>query len=222
MKKPPLTKAVFAAAALRCFERYGPQRTSMIDIAEEAGASRQSIYRFFPDRSELIQYILDERITAVALSLKSKFEKFETLEEVLVEGSMLSLRTAAEDRLLQAIMTHAADHDVEQFMLRGTTAINNAMDFVWSPALDKARAEGLISSDLSNQYILEWLRHVHSAVRLRDDLQESQRRQMLQDFLVPSIMRTGAASQRPESDKARYPRPVELSPQKRTRRRAEA
>jgi AcrR family transcriptional regulator len=31
-------------AAVRCFERYGPQRTSMSDIAEEAGISRRTLY----------------------------------------------------------------------------------------------------------------------------------------------------------------------------------
>ena len=192
----------------------------MIDIAEEAGASRQSIYRFFPDRSELIQYILDQRITDVALSLKAKFEQFRSIEEVLVEGSIVSLKTAQEDHLLETIMNHAADHDVEQFMLRGTSAINNAMNFVWSPALDKAKAEGRISPDLSNDYILEWVRHVHSTIRLRDDLKESQRRRMLQDFLVPSIVRGPPAAKRVPGPRAPVAKAVQRPRQTGARRRA--
>jgi len=30
-------------AAIRCFERFGPQRTSMNDIADEAGISRRAL-----------------------------------------------------------------------------------------------------------------------------------------------------------------------------------
>src|SRR6202789_4158355 len=103
MKKPLLTKATFAAAALRCFERYGPQRTSMADIAEEVGASRQSIYRFFEDRSSLILYILNERITALAVSLEKEFKKYTSLEQALVDGTIISMRVAAGDDMMNSI-----------------------------------------------------------------------------------------------------------------------
>ena len=49
-------------AAVRCFERYGPQRTSMNDIADEAGISRRTLYRIFGDRSDLIETLLHRRL----------------------------------------------------------------------------------------------------------------------------------------------------------------
>jgi AcrR family transcriptional regulator len=61
------------AAALRCFERYGAKRTSLDDVAEEAGLSRQSVYRAFESRSALIQFILDQRIQAMGAALQSYF-----------------------------------------------------------------------------------------------------------------------------------------------------
>ena len=51
------TRHEIVDAAVRCFERYGPQRTSMRDIAEEAGISRRTLYRVFDDRSALIEEI---------------------------------------------------------------------------------------------------------------------------------------------------------------------
>ena len=107
-------------------------------------------------------------------------------------------------------------------MMRGTTAINSAMELVWAPALNKARLQGRIAPGLSNEYILEWVRHVHSAIRLRNDLKESQRRQMFQDFLVPSILRGAAAAQRPETFESSPPQAAPPSGPDRARRRAEA
>lgn len=51
----------------------------MADIADEAGISRQSVYRFFEDRSTLIQYILNRRISGMADSLVAQFRKYKQM-----------------------------------------------------------------------------------------------------------------------------------------------
>mmetsp|Transcript_4268 Transcript_4268/g.7714 ORF Transcript_4268/g.7714 Transcript_4268/m.7714 type:complete len:192 (+) Transcript_4268:790-1365(+) len=43
-----------AAAALRVFARYGLKRTTMNDIAEEAGVVRQTLYNVFANKDEVI------------------------------------------------------------------------------------------------------------------------------------------------------------------------
>lgn len=41
-------------AAERCFERWGAAKTSIDDVANEAGLSRATVYRYIRNRSELI------------------------------------------------------------------------------------------------------------------------------------------------------------------------
>jgi len=41
-------------AALRVFSRYGVKRTSMSDIAEEAGVSRQTLYKAFRSKDDVL------------------------------------------------------------------------------------------------------------------------------------------------------------------------
>jgi AcrR family transcriptional regulator len=183
-----LTREGIAAAAIRCFERYGPHRTSMADIADEANISRQSVYRFFEDRSTLIQYILNERISVMAESLRAPFSKFKTIEEALVEGSLISLRTSRKDKLFTEIVTASTDHSIEVFLMRTTEDIRTAMAQLWTPILDKARADGLIRAGITNEKILAWIRSVHTVLTIRDDLDEKAQRQMLQDFFVPSVV----------------------------------
>lgn len=192
--KKTVTREAIAEAAIRCFESYGPQRTSMADIADEAGFSRQSVYRFFEDRSALIQYILNQRISAMAESLKPHFAKYKTIEEALVDGSILSLRSSRNDPLFVKIVTTSTDHSLELFLFRGTDDIRRVMLSYWAPILDKARSNGRIDAAMTNERIMEWVRHVHTILMLRDDQDERVQRQMLKDFFVPSIVQGDGAS----------------------------
>jgi len=187
-RKNAVTREAIAEAAIRCFESYGPQRTSMADIADEAGFSRQSVYRFFEDRSALIQYILNQRISAMGESLKPHFAKYRTIEDALVDGSIVSLRASRNDPLFVKIVTTSTDHGLELFLFRGTEDIRSVMLSYWAPILNKARAEGCIRASLTNERIMEWVRHVHTILMLRDDQDEKAQRQMLKDFFVPSIV----------------------------------
>ena len=42
-------------AARACFLRFGTEKTSMSDVAREAGLSRGTVYRYFDDRADLIE-----------------------------------------------------------------------------------------------------------------------------------------------------------------------
>jgi AcrR family transcriptional regulator len=45
---------MIAAAALRVFSRYGLSRTTMADVAEEAGVVRQTLYNVFATKNDVI------------------------------------------------------------------------------------------------------------------------------------------------------------------------
>ena len=82
------SKQIIIEAAARCFEQYGPQRTSMDDIAEAAGISRKTLYRVFDDRPKLIQAILQWRWAKIAKKLQNRVAKASCFEEALLEGSV--------------------------------------------------------------------------------------------------------------------------------------
>jgi|HubBroStandDraft_3_1064219.scaffolds.fasta_scaffold93548_2 AcrR family transcriptional regulator len=185
--KVALSRAVFAEAAIRCFQKYGSHRTSMSDIADEAGASRQSVYRFFEDRSTLIQYILNKRISLMGEALRSVFNTYASLPEAIVEGSLASLTIGWSDELYLEIISHNTDHGLELFLYRGTKEIHQIMMEIWGPLLDRARASGELRQDLTNSQIVDWIRHVHASLAIRDDLDAAARRKILENFLLPSV-----------------------------------
>src|SRR5262245_38300508 len=44
-------------AARNCFVRYGTAKTSMADVARDAGVSRGTVYRYFADRAALAEAV---------------------------------------------------------------------------------------------------------------------------------------------------------------------
>ncbi|MEN8722205.1 MAG: TetR/AcrR family transcriptional regulator [Alphaproteobacteria bacterium] len=181
------TKDRIADAAVSCFKQYGPQRTSMADIAEAAGVSRMTLYRAFEDRPTLVSYILDRILADLAEEPRAKIQSFDTVEEALVEGSIVSLKVGQQDELFTTIVLKDTNHSVEQYMLRGSPKVREGMMQTWGPVFEKARAQHAIRTDLNDARLVELIISVHSLLFMRDDQTDDERRQFLQDFLVPAV-----------------------------------
>jgi len=173
-------------AAARCFEQYGPQRTSMDDIAEAAGISRKTLYRIFNDRPKLIQAVLESRWAKIAKKIQRRIAKATSFEEALLEGSVTAVSAARSDKLTNDIIHKATDHNLEQFLLRGNERIYKANQDIWLTAIEEARREGAIKPHLSNDRIIEIIASIHALLLMRDDTPVKQRA-FLKDVLLPAI-----------------------------------
>lgn len=187
-EKIAANRQAVADAAVRCFQRYGVHRTSMTDVADEAGMSRQSVYRLFPSRPGLLEYIVGQRIAAMAENLKTYFAEVGSLEEALVEGSLLSVRIGAEDQLFAEIVNQSGEHKLEQFLFRGSKDIQKMMLGLWGPVLNKARSDGKLRAGVTNEQAVAWIRNQHAVLMIRED-DEATRRRHLEAFVVPSLVR---------------------------------
>ncbi len=91
-------------AALRCFETYGPRRTTMDDVARESGLGRATIYRRFPTKGDLVTGVLLREARRFFAELDEAVAALPTLAERLVEGFAVALRISREQRLVNRLM----------------------------------------------------------------------------------------------------------------------
>jgi AcrR family transcriptional regulator len=87
-------------AALRCIARWGITKTTLDDVAREAGCSRATIYRAFPGGKQSVVYATGERELRRFLD--------ELSAKVAAAGSLHELLTIALVEGVTAIGTHEA------------------------------------------------------------------------------------------------------------------
>lgn len=180
-------------AAIRCFERYGPQRTSMSDIAEEAGISRRTLYRAFDDRRALVEQLLFRRLMALGATVRERIDSATDIDDALVDGSVFSVEAAEADALFIEVVSREHDRSIERFLV-GDERLRLAIVDVWRPTLAAGRKAGRVRSELSDERIVELIMSVQSIAQVRDDLDPEGRRDLFRDLLIPAILLPTAPS----------------------------
>ena len=160
----------------------------MIDIARALGVTRQTVHRLFETRAAVLEAVAEERIEMAAKKLRRAFADYDDIQDALVRGSLKSLAVGRSDPVLDDIQQQA-DHSVDQYMFRGSPRVQELMVDLWGPVLDKARTIGQIREDIDNENAVEWIRNVHAMLNMRADYSETKKTKMLQDFLVPAIVK---------------------------------
>jgi AcrR family transcriptional regulator len=193
-RKGNISREEVLDAALRCSKKFGVARTRIVDVAEEAGISRQTIYRLFATREEIFERIAGERMIAIANKLREQFSRYTSLREALIKGSEISVQMGRSDELLNEIFMQVGGHDLNHFFFAATADVHQHMLELWSPLLDKAREAGELRPGLTNEKAVEWIRNIHGMLNVRDDYDSARRQEVLETFLVPSLLENPSAS----------------------------
>lgn len=109
-------------AAAQAFMRYGVKRTSMGDIAEEAGVARQTLYNVYGTKDEIFSATLDFFHHKTMIALLEALKATDTLREQM--DLVLELTIVAPFRQLRAL-PHMEEFD-EGFNTMGKGAIERS------------------------------------------------------------------------------------------------
>ena len=75
-------------AAFACFKRKGIERTTMSDVAREAGITRPTLYKYFRNKGDLLLTAIDREALDFAQAVVNHARGFSTLEARIVETIM--------------------------------------------------------------------------------------------------------------------------------------
>ncbi|MDH7943435.1 helix-turn-helix domain-containing protein [Pseudohongiella sp. SYSU M77423] len=90
-------------AAMRVVLRYGMARTTMSDVAQEAGISRQTLYAIFSSKDELLRAIIRHLANRTVAEIEAEFARTSDLGERLdaviwqIAGRSFELLRASPD-----------------------------------------------------------------------------------------------------------------------------
>ena len=81
----PKTRHQFINAAKTLFVRKGYDETTMIDIAEEAGLSRRTLYSYFESKVEVFQAVINSEVEKVLAQLSEIAKQNLPVQQKIVE-----------------------------------------------------------------------------------------------------------------------------------------
>ena len=119
--RPPQPEAArerLLDAASRCIARDGLTATGIAAVADEAGVSRPTVYRYFKDRDALVDAALLRAGTAQLARMKAHIARFSTPEGKAVEAMLFVLREMPRDPVLRQAWNAPL---VEATIVRGFT-----------------------------------------------------------------------------------------------------
>jgi AcrR family transcriptional regulator len=175
-------------AAERCIERHGIRKTTMDDIAREAGISRPSIYRFFTDREELLVALTEEHSHLLTAKAHRYLARQKSFEDSLVEGLLYIADHGNRDPFTRFLVA-PEDQDFAARIGSTHTAAELSGEF-WGPLLDDAEASGEMRSGLDRQQVNLWLANVGlmlMSLQRADNANIGTYRSMIRDLVAPAF-----------------------------------
>jgi AcrR family transcriptional regulator len=104
------TRVRIVDAALACLARQGLGKTTVDDIAREAGFSRATLYRTFPGgKDAVIAAVVETEVARLFSSLAVVMGEATDLEDVLVSGMVESARRLSGHGALAFLLIHEPD-----------------------------------------------------------------------------------------------------------------
>jgi AcrR family transcriptional regulator len=97
-------KSRLCSAALACLKRQGIEKTTMSDIAKEAGIARPTLYKYFKNIEEVLSTAIDIEAYNFAESVVKHAKKFATIEERIVETIIYVVEELPKDPNLSIII----------------------------------------------------------------------------------------------------------------------
>ncbi|GAB2832479.1 TetR/AcrR family transcriptional regulator [Lentzea nigeriaca] len=91
-------------AATACIDRAGLARTSLSDVAAEAGVTRQTVYRYFPRLTDVLSAVAIAGAEEFAGRMERHLTSFRSPAEVAVESVVFGVRAVPREPYLGLLL----------------------------------------------------------------------------------------------------------------------
>jgi len=176
-------------AAGRCIARRGNAQIRMAEVADEAGVSRSTVYRYFPGRDEVLLGLmlmrLDTALDALVRSLRHPDDPVRSLPEMVlvpvesVEGNPLNEALFAAESTAVATALEIGSEPIVELLLRH-----------YEPLLQRWKLAGRLYDDLDPRSLVQWL-HTTTLFLLAPSWRHrsaTDKREFVEQFLVRALV----------------------------------
>jgi AcrR family transcriptional regulator len=175
-----------ADAATRCVSRTGVTKTTLDDVAREAGCSRATVYRTFPGgKEEVIAAVADTEVARLFSTIAVAMGAAEDLEDAVVAGIVATASAIEDHAALGYVLENEPGVLLPQLCFAPLDRVIEAASQFTAPFLarwlDPEGARRL--SDLATRIVLSYVSTPAVGVDLRN---ESSARRLVAAFILPA------------------------------------
>jgi AcrR family transcriptional regulator len=174
-------------AAHRCFERFGVSKTTMEDVARAAEYSRQTVYKHFPSKADLVTAICLVEAAKLNVEIHRSVHRRRSLATRIAESILVAIRIARKNAYYR--------HLIEPLEIRARlTDPRNPVYALqrerWAPMLLEAQASGELASDLDIDEVVTWLTLAQMAllVQFEHPDGDAELERMVRRFVVAPLL----------------------------------
>jgi AcrR family transcriptional regulator len=175
------------AAALTCVGRYGIAKTTLDDVAREAGCSRATLYRYFPGKQQLLEAAITVEVGRLGDELLELATETAALEDAVVNMITHSAREIVGHDALQFVLTHEPELLLPHIAFRGGDAFLAHVARLVAPALIRFLPADRVerAGEWLARVVLAYLTPPGSRVSMTD---ETQVRELVRGFVLPALV----------------------------------
>jgi AcrR family transcriptional regulator len=146
-------------AVRRCVVRWGLRKTTLEDIAREAGVGRATVYRAFPGGKErLADAVLCHEVVRLFEQCDAALSAAATLDTLVVTGVSAALGVMTEDEVVRSILTHEPELVLPRFAFHQLDRFLDVAAALCRPHLSRFLPEAAVrpASDLLARLVLSF------------------------------------------------------------------
>ncbi|MEI8337090.1 MAG: TetR/AcrR family transcriptional regulator [Actinomycetes bacterium] len=106
-------------STLICLSRHGVAKTTVDDVAREAGVGRATLYRYFPNKQALINATFDSEVVRISAAIDNSGAEQIDLEEAVVAMMSVAANEVANHDALQFALSNEPDQVLPYLAFEG-------------------------------------------------------------------------------------------------------
>jgi AcrR family transcriptional regulator len=175
-------------AALRCFSRWGVAKTTLDDVAREAGCSRATVYRVLPGgRDGLVDCVVTAEVGRFFEVLADALDGAADLEGLLVGGMTTAARFLTGHGALQFLLAHEPEAVLPRISFHQADDVLRTVSGFTAPYLAHHLPAGIDpfrAGEWLARIVLSYLCSPSPSVDMED---EASVRRLVRDFVLPGL-----------------------------------
>lgn len=179
------------AAACACFDRYGIAKTTIEDIARGASVSRQTVYRHFSGKDDILDTICCREAVKINAVVRAGIDRSMDFQTTLATALFIIITEGNKN----AILRQVADVPSFQALAASPQSRSHQLNLhYWKDMMERAAARSELAGDLTPEEIVGWLILMQSVLQFRladGALDEGQLHRVISRFVVAPLIARG-------------------------------